>query len=134
VVRILIGPVVYTKRASAGRAQNRELSPSLVNPGLENAGNVADIIVVIAGRKRGRAAKFGNRGTPATIKRGSLAPAILKPTLARARASRDFSHYRGLNPSRIRFIPGRILPCHAFPGAVELDCRAKAKTFRTFRR
>jgi len=107
------------------------LSPSLVNPGLENAGNVADIVVVIV-VERARAVEFGNQGTPATIKRGSFAPAILKPTLRLRRVPRsfgphDFSHYRGLNPSPDSIYSGED-PGAAFPGiAAKVDHRVRTR-------
>lgn len=67
-----------SERALALAKPKTELSPSLVNPGLENTGNVAVVTplptALLSSSSRGRKApaKFENRSTPGTTERNHL--------------------------------------------------------------
>jgi len=80
VVRILMGPVVCTERASAGKAQNTELSAVFGKPGLRKIPatlpSSTPLPINTRGGEResvkGTLTKFENRSTPDTIKRNHL--------------------------------------------------------------
>lgn len=108
-----------SERAGALAKPKTELSPSLVNPGLENTGNVAVVTpfptALLSSSSGGRkaSAKFENRSTPGTTERNHSRSRERLLRLATPRISRPFKaqitrvnslYYRRLEANVLRNI------------------------------